>query len=127
MSRTGMLGATRPSVMVTAASLQALNERIGETVLDRFNGREAVLTTERHSTWRAAVRKSLARQGAPGVNVRVSVQREKRPVKGASLFGIGIDRGSETELETWIERFREEFCLSPPVGFDLATLEAFAA
>jgi hypothetical protein len=38
-----------------------------------------------------------------------------------------LNRGDQTDLEPWIERFRVEFCLSPPVGFDLAVLEAFAA
>jgi hypothetical protein len=38
-----------------------------------------------------------------------------------------VDSGDQTGLEPWIERFRAEFCPSPPVGFDLAVLEAFAA
>jgi hypothetical protein len=27
-------------------------------------------------------------------------------------------------LTQWIDRYREEFCLSPPSGFDLSLLEA---
>jgi hypothetical protein len=37
------------------------------------------------------------------------------------------NRGDQTGLEPWIERFRLEFCLSPPRDFDLAALEALAA
>jgi hypothetical protein len=35
-------------------------------------------------------------------------------------------RGGQTGIELWIERFRVEFCLSPPTGLDLPALEVIA-
>jgi hypothetical protein len=37
-----------------------------------------------------------------------------------------LDRGEQTSLEPWIERFRVDFCLSQPLDFDLAVLESIA-
>lgn len=36
-------------------------------------------------------------------------------------------KASARTTTPWVERFRQEFCLAPPVGFDLAALEALAA
>lgn len=43
-----------------------------------------------------------------------------------ALVGSVIDRGRETGIETWIERFRRDFCLAPPADLDLALLERVA-
>ncbi|HZU95667.1 MAG TPA: hypothetical protein VFF73_03085 [Planctomycetota bacterium] len=39
--------------------------------------------------------------------------------EGLSSFESG---GGHTTLEPWMERFRVEFCIAPPTGFDLAVL-----
>jgi hypothetical protein len=45
----------------------------------------------------------------------------------AERLSNSTSRGGQTELEPWIERFCVEFCLSPPVGFDLVLLERLVA
>jgi len=37
------------------------------------------------------------------------------------------DRGSQTDIEPWIERFTADFCLALPTDFDLVALAALAA
>jgi hypothetical protein len=60
-------------------------------------------------------------RGAAGVRMR----KEREP---AELSRQALqDRGGQTSIEPWIERFRVEFCLSAPPDFDLMALEVFAA
>lgn len=43
------------------------------------------------------------------------------------VAAVDPDRGSETTIEPWLERYRQEFCLAPPADLDLAALEALTA
>jgi hypothetical protein len=55
--------------------------------------------------------------------------RNERSPFGCSPNGLlaSLNDPKGTGIELWVERFRVEFCLSPPANYVLAAFEALAA